>query len=347
MEPIKLGIVGLGRAGWDMHCRELESRKDKFQIVAVYDLLPERCQRAVERYGCKAYSSIEELVADPQVEIVDIATRSIDHFQHAKMALEAGKSVFLEKPMCVTYRQAKALVELANQAPGELYVRHNRRFEPAFQYIREVIESGILGEVYEVKLCRVFYQRRDDWQTLKKYGGGLLLNWGPHIIDHGLQLLGAPVKEMWSSLKRVAAAGDAEDYLKIVLRGENDRVVDIEISGGVALPAPEYVVWGTKGALECADEKVAKLRYLDPQVPLPPRVASDGTPTGYGTPEDLPWIEESKPAQPSQPVRMDMIWDALYSAVREGKPFPITLEEALQVMWVISEAKKGTPFAEE
>ncbi len=298
-----------------------------------------------ERYGCAVYARLEDLLADPNVELVNIATRSIDHFAHAKMALEAGKHVFDEKPMCVHSAQAQELQALSARSKGNLYIRHNRRFEPAFQHIREILASGILGEVFEIKLRRVNYSRRDDWQTLKAFGGGQLLNWGPHIIDHSLRLLGAPLQSLWSDLKQIAAAGDAEDHLKLVFTGENGRVVDMEISGGAARGEPEYLIWGTKGALSC-DGGSIKLRYLDPAVPLAPRVADPGTPGAtFGNPEMLTWVEETMPVSPQLPVNMGFyIWNCLYRSIRLGAPFPITLEEALQVVDVITRAKAGTPY---
>lgn len=344
-DPVRLGLVGLGRAGWGMHCPELRGREDRFRIVAACDLIPERRQRMADTYGCRAYERVEDLVGDPDVEVVDIATRSKDHFAHASLALMAGKTVFLEKPMCVTYEEARGLQQLASVSAGGLYVRHNRRFEPAFRHIREILASGILGEVFEVKLRRVGYQRRDDWQSLREFGGGQLLNWGPHIVDHALQLLGAPVAEVWSDLRRVAAVGDAEDHLKLLIRGENGRLVDLEISGGAALAEPEYLIWGDRGALRGEGDTLT-LRYLDPEVELPPRSPDPGTPREgtFGTPETLPWIEKTVPVQPSDPGDMTSIWDALYRTLREGEPFPIALEEAVEVTRVTSLAKERSGF---
>lgn len=343
--PIRIGLVGIGRAGWDMHCAELQGREDKFTIVAACDLLPERRQKMAERYGCAAYASIEELIADPQVELVDIATRSRDHLAHALLALAAGKDVFQEKPMCVSYQQALQLQTAANASSGNLYIRHNRRFEPGFQHIREIMASGILGEVYEIKLRRVGYGRRDDWQTIKQYGGGQLLNWGPHIVDHALRFLESPVTDIWSDLKRIAAVGDAEDHLKIILKGENGRVVDLEISGGAALDEPEYLVSGTLGALQCTWETI-HLKYLNPASLPGPKQANPATPgSEFGSPEVLDWIEETIPVKPALHVDMTTIWDRLYDTIRNGQPFPIKLDEAIEVMRVISATKENTPFA--
>jgi scyllo-inositol 2-dehydrogenase (NADP+) len=331
--PIKIGIAGLGRAGWAMHGRELKGKEDMFQIVAVCDVIEERRQQAVEAYGCAAYADIAEMIADPNVELVDIATRSADHFEHAKMALEAGKIVFLEKPMCMTYEQAAELQKIAASSSGTLYIRHNRRFEPGFQHIREIIESGILGEVYEIKLRRVSYSRRDDWQTIIEHGGGQLLNWGPHIVDHALQFLGTPPVEVWSNLKKVAAVGDAEDHLKIIMTNEDGLLVDIIISGGAALREPEYLIWGSRGGLTCTGSKIT-LKYLNPETELAPRSAKPGTPKigSFGTPETLDWIEETIDVAPKAKAGMDRIWYELYSTIRENTLFlPSVLGVAVSI----------------
>ncbi|MCX5682404.1 MAG: Gfo/Idh/MocA family oxidoreductase [Planctomycetota bacterium] len=341
--PIRLGLLGLGRAGWGMHCEELKGKENLFRFVAACDPMADRRKMMADKYGCRTYERIEDLLADPEVEVVDVATRSLDHFAHASLALAAGKHVFLEKPICANYKDAVRLAKLAAKSRGKLYIRHNRRNEPAFLHVREIIDSGVLGHVFEVRLFRGGFARRDDWQTLKKFAGGQLLNWGPHIVDHSLQLLDAPVELLWSDLRRVAAVGDAEDHLKIILRGSNNRIVDMEISGGAAIKPPVYHILGTKGALVCEDEKTIKLRYLDPRQKLKPRKAKAGDPgTTFGTPEDLRWIEKEIPVKPA---RTWDIWDELYNALRKGTRFPIKREEAVEIMRVIAMAKKGTPFA--
>jgi predicted dehydrogenase len=346
--PIRIGLVGVGRAGWGMHCSELDKRADKFRIVAAADVDPARLDRMTQRYpGIKTYASIEELAADPDVEVVDIATPSTFHVTNAAVALRAGKDVFLEKPIAATHADAVKLRQLsARSRRGKLYVRHNRRFEPAFQHVREIIGSGLLGDVFEIKLRRHGFQRRDDWQAVVHTGGGQLLNWGPHIIDHGLRLLDAPLRDMWSDLKKVAALGDAEDHLKIILRGTNGRLVDLEISGGVALGEPVWTVYGTRGSLT-SNEQTIKTKTLDPKQSLPARRADPGTPpldAAFGNAEKLRWVEQEIPVKPSTGCDTDSVWDHLHAALRRGEPFPITLDQAVEVMKVADAAKRGTPF---
>jgi scyllo-inositol 2-dehydrogenase (NADP+) len=345
-EPIRVGIVGLGRAGLGMHCPELASLPEIYRITAVCDPLKDRRDQAVAKYGCRAYRRYEDLLADSEVELIDIATRSDDHLPHAVAALKTRKWVNLEKPMCLSYEEALVLRAAAIKAGNRLFVRHNRRYEPNFQHVRELIHSGMLGEVYDIKLRRGGFQRRDDWQTVKRCGGGQLLNWGPHIIDHALQFLDAPPVRIFSDLKRVAAMGDAEDYVRIVMRNAAGLTVDLEISGGRVISEPECLVTGSKGALSVSGSTV-KLRYLDPKQKLSRRRASVRTPplTGFGSPDTLKWVEESIPVAPKTPSSMTMIWEHLAAAIRLNKSYPVALDEAVDVMRIISLARKDTPFA--
>jgi predicted dehydrogenase len=339
--PISVGLVGTGRAGWGMHCPELDQRPEQFTLVAACDTAPDRRERIAARYGIPTYERIEDLLTDPQVELVDIATRSCDHAAHALLALAAGKHVNIEKPMTATHAEALQVAEAAKKSRGKLFVRHNRRFDPDFLQVQQIMASGLLGKVYEIRLARHGYARRDDWQTLKQFAGGQLLNWGPHIIDHALRFINGPVAEQFSYLARVAAVGDAEDHVKIVLKGENGLVVDLEISGGVALGEPTYRVFGSRGSLTLAGDEI-RLKYLDPAQELPARLPEPGNPGAhFGTPESLPWLEETRPIQPGNNT---ILWDFIYRDVRLGEPYPIRLNEALEVMRVASAARLGSAF---
>lgn len=346
-EPIRIGLVGIGRAGWSMHSPLYDENCERFRPVAACDPHAPRRKMFAERFNCRTYRTLEELLADDEVELVDIACRSIEHTPFAIAALKTGRDVVVEKPMALDYAEARRLQRAAEKAGGRLFVYHNRRFEPGFLHVREIIDSGKLGEVHTIKLRRHNFQLRDDWQTLVRAGGGMLLNWGPHIIDHALRLLGAPVASMWSDLQLTAAVGDAEDHVKILLRGENGRVVDLEISGGVALGEPIYHVAGTRGALTCDDENI-RLRYLDPKRKLPRLKAKTSLPAldgGFGGSAQVKWVEETLPVGPKARSGLGLIWTHIYETIREDAPFPITLDEAVGVMKIISDARKGTPFA--
>ncbi len=348
---IKVGIWGLGRAGLNMHTPELEKYPEMYEIFSGMDTEAERCKIFAEKTGAKTYDNEDAFLNDPDVEMISIATRSPDHIVHCERALAAGKYVFLEKPIAISYASGLELLELDKKYPGKLYLRHNRRFEAPFNHIQEIIASGILGDVYEIKLCRHNFQRRSDWQTIIECGGGQLNNWGPHIIDHALQFLNYKVKEVWSDLKKIAAVGNAEDHLKIVFKGEDGRVVDMEISGGVAIPQAEYIVFGTRGALTCTGNNI-KLRYAEPDQVFQKIKAFSGNPpleggfsNGYADLEAIRWIEEDIEVNPSIPIDTHSIWPAMYKSIREGVTFPVSIEEGLAVVKVIEDVKKNTEFA--
>jgi scyllo-inositol 2-dehydrogenase (NADP+) len=250
-----------------------------------------------------------------------------------------------------SYADALRLVDLDRTYPGRLYLRHNRRFEAPFNHIREIMASGILGTVYEIKLSRHGFKRRSDWQTIIECGGGQLNNWGPHILDHALQFLDYDVKEVWSDLKRIAAVGNAEDHLKIVLKGGSGLVVDLEISGGAALPQNEYTIFGTRGALTCNGDLIT-LKYTDPKQVFRDTEAFAGNPpleggiaNAYADLEAIQWIEENIKVNPSVPTEMDLIWVAMYRAIREGVAYPISVAEGVAVIKIIEDVKRNTPFA--
>lgn len=244
--PVRIGLAGIGRAGYGMHLPEVERTEGRYEFAALCDTDISRCEEFIKKYGrpCRVYKDYGEMLKDPGVELVSLALRSPEHAEYAIRGLEAGKYVFVEKPVAVSYEQALALKAASEKYPGKLFLRHNRRFEPCYNHIREIMASGILGNIYQIRLRRHNYQRRNDWQTLIECGGGMLNNWGPHIIDHSLRLLESPVKKVWSRLRKVAAVGDAEDHLTIIFEGENGRLVDMEISGGIALGEPVYRVYG-------------------------------------------------------------------------------------------------------
>lgn len=348
MKKIKVGIWGLGRAGNCMHLAEIAKFPEMFEVVAGCDLAKDRIQAAKEKLpSCRFYSKPEEFLKDPEVELISIATRSPDHTAHALKALATGKYVFLEKPIALTYADAKKLKKAGEKYPGKLFLRHNRRFEAPFTHIREIIATGVLGDIYEVKLHRQGYQRRGDWQTIIECGGGQLNNWGPHIIDHGLRFLESPVVDVWSNLKKIAAVGDAEDHLKIIMTGKNGMIVDLEISGGVALKQPEYVIFGTKGSLVCLNDTIT-MKYIDPKQKLRKLKAIPGNPalnSFAGHDEVLTWIEKTITVAPKAKCNESDIWKALYNTIRKGKAFPITIDEAIEVVRVTELVKKGTEFA--
>src|SRR5205807_10381920 len=157
--------------------------------------------------------------------------------------------------------------------------------------------------------------RRSDWQTLREFGGGQLLNWGPHLIDWGLQLIGGNASDVWSDCRRVVAGGDAEDHVKLLIRGGGGCVADIEISGAEGAPGPMFHLSGSRGSL-VIDNETYRLRFLRSEPAravhaLAETLSQDNRPRAED--ESLEWTAEHS-AIPSAPP--GQFWREIYRHLR-------------------------------
>jgi scyllo-inositol 2-dehydrogenase (NADP+) len=347
--PIRIGIVGLGRAGLETHCAELDSYPHLYKIVAVCDPVKERRDQHLTRYpDCRAYRRIEDILADPDVELVDVATRSDEHVTHAMQALKTHKWVIVERPLCCDFEQAQLMRAAAIKSGNRLMVRHNYRYEPEFLLAREMLQSPLLGEIYDIKMRRGCYERNDDWQTVKRCGGGAALLHGTAFLDQALELLNTPPVKVWADFKRVASVGDAEDFFRIILRNLGGLTVDLEISGGRIATEPLFVITGTRGEFRLMPGATqGRIRYLDPAEKQDRRRSSVRTPPlNSQTPvEQFQWLEKEVPMTPRPDAGLTIIWEHVYNTIRENKPFPIPLDNAIEVLRIISLVKKESLFA--
>ena len=337
---LRVGLCGIGRSGSGMVARDLAALP-QIKVVAGFDLLEDRARQLSALCGSKVYMSFDQMLKDPEIELIIVATRSHEHVPMTLRALRFGRDVLVEKPMALDVRGADKLIAAAKKHGRRLFVRHNRRFDLPFLQAREIIAGGKLDKLFSVQLRQGKYQRRSDWQTLKKFGGGQLLNWGPHLIDWALQLIGGTAVDVWADLKLIAAAGDAEDYVKLLLRGPTGTVADIEINGAAALDQPPWLLMGSQGSLRIDADDQCTLRYFDARK-LSKLKPDQSTPIGragshFGGAEDISWIEEEFPADPTNKSNF---WIELYKSIRRGTPFLVTLEQARETMRVISLAKK-------
>ena len=347
--PIRVGIVGLGRAGLQMHGPELARYPDQFHVLAVCDPIKERRDIAQQQFPrCRLYRRFEDMLEDADIELIDICTPSTYHVPMAIAALKTKKWVNVERPFCLEYDQAMVLRATAIKSGGRLLVRHNYRYEPAFVQTQEIIESGVLGPVYDIKIRRGQFRRRDDWQTVKSCGGGICMAWGPAFLDQAQILLRATPTKIFSDFKRVASVGDAEDYMRIILRNFSGLTVDMEISGGRVGLDPLFCVTGEKGEFRLyPNAPEGTLRILDPTKKLPRRRSSVRTPPlgSFGTAETIHWIDKQVPVAPKNRAGMDVIWQDVYRQIRQNIPYPVSLDTAIETIRLLTLLKKDSNYA--
>ncbi|MFH0938005.1 MAG: Gfo/Idh/MocA family oxidoreductase [Planctomycetota bacterium] len=343
-EPIRTAIVGLGRAGWGIHVENIKNRSD-YKIVAGVDPDAERRKEAEQTLGCRSFATLNDFLKDPgDTELVIIATVNHQHTPMSIAALQAGFHVVTEKPMAINLKEARKMMQAAKKTKKLFTIHQSCRCHADLHQAMSIIHSGILGKVFFIKMNWTNFARRNDWQTLRKYGGGSLNNTCPHSIDTALQLLESPVVDVWGDLQAIVTAGDAEDHVKILMRGKNGRVLDHEISSASAAPQSKLIIMGNLGTL-WRDGDNYVIKYLNPKT-LPKLKAEDKLAVPgrqYGVVgEALQWLEKRVPASPPE-MRVDF-YERLYKSIREGKELFIKPAEVYAQMEVIALSRKGTKF---
>ncbi|MFL6145128.1 MAG: Gfo/Idh/MocA family protein [Labedaea sp.] len=323
--PIGVGIAGLGRSGWDLHAKTLASLPHLYTVAGVTDPIAARCAEAADRFGCRTSASIGDLAAADDVELVVVATPSQLHTVAAIEVLERRKHVVVEKPFATSLSDVDAILGAADRAGLIATASQNLRYTADFLKVREVVDSGRLGHLVEVKVHWHAFRRRWDWQTMRCYGGGTVNNDASHAVDQALVLLGDCEPQVWAHLAHTPLClGDAEDHAKIVLSGPGLPLVDLEFSNACAYPQDRWLVLGTLGALTGGPAGL-RWRYVDPASMRRRRARSEPSPDRGYDGEELRWTEEScdlaGETYTQSHVRM---YRDLYATVREGRPLAIT-----------------------
>jgi len=340
--PVAVGVAGLGRSGWNLHIETIRPMKDKFKVVAVTDPNQERCRQAKEEFQCRIHDDVESLVADREVEAVVVATLNHQHCRHSVAALKAGKDVICEKPMATSLSDADRMIEVSREAGKVLTIFQNRRYEPSFLKVREVIESGKLGRIVMIKIYAHGFARRWDWQTLREFDGGSLNNTGPHHMDHALELFGDAEPEIFCHMERALTSGDAEDHVKVILRGENSPMIDLEITSACAYPQNQWLVMGSQGGLSGTTQKL-QWKYVDfSKLPARP-VDRNPTPGRTYNSEELPWQEETWENTGDLISDMTRFYDDVYEALRHGAAVVVTPESIRRQIAVLEKCHELCP----
>jgi len=338
---IKTVVAGLGRAGWDIHMKALKDN-GHFKITAVIEPVAERRQGACRELGCAAFASYDDFFSKPAGELVVIATPSGGHGPESVACLERGLHVVVDKPMCQGIAEADAMIALAAKKKRVLTCYQPYRFNTAFIKMQEIIRSGRIGRIVEIKCNRSTFTRRNDWVMKKARGGGLHNVWGSHTIDQCLQLAASPIKEVFADLQCTVTPGDADDHCKIIVRCANGTLVDAEVSNCMIFPPqPEWMVAGTQGGMITCEEGI-KLKYFNPEkAPALKLMEGPAAARRYGNEDVLPWQEELVLC-PGRRHLADF-YDNVFEAVCYGKPLFITPESVRPTIEVLESCRRQNP----
>ncbi len=340
--PIDTAVIGLGRAGWNIHIKQIRNDK-RYNIVAAAEPNSERRKQAADELGCEVFADYRKMLRAVPAELVIIASPSSMHATHAIAAFKAGAHVAVEKPLAVSVAEVDRITAAGAAAKKKLLVHQHQRFTRFFTFCEEVIASGKLGKIFQISNSRVDYLRRRDWQCLSRFGGGMLNNSGSHAIDMMLGLARSSVTDVLCDMRHISDAGDVEDHVKLIARTKKGITLDLELSSSSAVTqkAPGWTILGTCGAMTI-DDGLATLKYFDPKKVKPLKV--DTTPAAAGRKyirvDDLPWKTLKKKAEGKN---IGGFYDWVPDSIRKGKAFRVKPSEVREVVRLIELARKQNP----
>lgn len=344
---LQVAIIGQGRSGRDIHAKLLANMPELYRIAAVVDGLEERRTRAKQEFGCDAYADYNELYGRNDIDLIVNATPSHMHVPVSKDFLEHGFHVLCEKPLAPTAQDVDSLIAAAEQSGKLLAVFQQSRYAPAFVRMKQVIDSGVLGRIVRVSFANNSFARRWDWQTLKRFNGGNLMNIGPHPLDQALQLFDPErMPDVACAMDSANSFGDAEDYVHVTLRGAGCPTVDVEISSCHAYPSFHYQVQGTCGGLKGTFGRL-DWKYFKPeeapeqQLIVEPMFKADGTPAACS--ETLIWHEESWEQGNVVQSMGTAFYEMLHRALADGKPLEVTPQQVRRQIAVMEECYRQNP----
>ena len=245
MDKINVVVVGYGGMG-NYHAERIDSF-ESFNLAGVYDIKPERCAVA-ESKGWYAYPSFEAVLEDERVELIVCATYNDCHKDIAIRAMKAGKNVISEKPVTLCSEELEEIIAVANET-GKLFTVHqNRRWDNDYRTLKNILDKNELGPVFTIE-SRVYGSRGvpTGWRGEKVHGGGMLLDWGVHLLDQILMLNeGKRIKSVYGSLTNITNL-EVDDGFRAIIKFEDGPDCLVEVFTNNFIEAPRWYMAGENG----------------------------------------------------------------------------------------------------
>jgi predicted dehydrogenase len=332
--PIITALLAYGMSGKVFHAPFLATN-DGFELKAV---LERNEKKAVLDFpNIVSFHDVDALLSDDSIELVVINTPNFTHFEYAQKALLAHKHILIEKPAVTTVAEFKTLQKQAKEVGKKIFVYHNRRWSSDFMATKEVIESGVLGEIVEMHLRFDRFRPAIGPKAFKETpvpGSGIWYDLGSHLIDQAISIFGLPTHH-YGYQNHYRANAQVSDFGFMHLQFNKTNVF-ITTSLMVADAQAGIVVHGTKGSFvkEFCDTQEAQLIEgrlpSDPDFGREPKdkegiltiVAADGSST--------------KSKITSKKGRFNDFFDAVYQNIRHQETYPITDEDILKQLELLS-----------
>lgn len=222
---VRFGIIGYGYMG-HVHEKNLEQTEGA-QLMAVCDINPRELEDAPA--GIRTYTEAKDLLAEKDIDVVIIAANNNQHRRLVMEAARAGKSIICEKPVAMNVAELDGMIATVRECGVRFTVHQQRRYDKDYRTIKEVYDQRILGDVYTIQTSLYgFNGYMHDWHVKKSEGGGMLYDWGVHLLDQMLWMVDSRVKSVYACLKNVINT-EVDDYFNITLSFENGVMAQLEL----------------------------------------------------------------------------------------------------------------------
>jgi len=238
-------IVGYGGMG-SQHGR-LVQRVDNLELRGIMDIREERRNHATEQ-GYHVYPDLQAVLDDPNVDIVIIATPNHIHADLSIQALRAGKHVICEKPVTITSEELQGIMAVAEQSGQHFVVGQNRRWDEDYLVMKKLFDEKLIGDVFHVE-SKVHGSRGipGDWRAEKEYGGGMMLDWGVHLVDRILLMIPERVKHVHCKFMHITNK-KVDDGFRLTLEFESGITALLEVGTSHYIAMPLWYMNGSAGS---------------------------------------------------------------------------------------------------
>ncbi len=343
MDDLRIAVVGLGMG---MNRAQITHETPGAQLVAVADLIPERRERAVAKFGCRAYASFDDLLAAADdIEVIYVMTESGRHADMGMAAARAGKHVISTKPIDITVAKAIEFCQTADECGVRLLVDFQMRYTEAVQKMRAAVQQGALGQPLFGEVRMKWWRGEDYYEgwhgTWDLDGGGSVMNQAIHFIDILQYCLGdvtevfaysgvhshvnCETEDMTNALVKFANGAEGMIHTQTNFRGTNYDVVEINgTQGAVAVTLDKLTRWEfvrPAAAESTWDAQTGTVQAAADDGPYEPELVLPDTPQS-AVEDAIRTIRHG--AEPFCPgwdgIRPISIGLALYESARTGQP---------------------------
>ena len=341
MKTYKAGIIGYGGMAGH-HEKVMRVDYDRMKLKGIFDL-DEKRRKVAEEQGYYPYSSKEELIYDPEIDVVVIATTNEAHKDLAIEALKAGKHVICEKPVTLSSAELEEIMEVAKNCDAVFTIDQNRRTNHDFVMMRRQVESGIIGKPYVIE-SRVEGSRGmpTGWRTIKRLGGGMMLDWGVHLIDQIMYMIPEKVVNVFCKMYSIDYP-EVDDNFRLTMTFESGLTAHIEVSTNNYITHPRWYVLGETGTLVVDDWNCTGkiVRCIDKEDVWEEEIVyTKAGPTKTMAPRNPNSTETITLSEPTDVVdNLTVVYNQLLDCVEGKADLTIKPEQALRVMKVMEASR--------